>query len=612
LYGHIVQNWRLRSDLSESYVQAAKKLEAELGLAGLTWTIESLRSCETFLRTEEALQILVEKASVEKYSKELLDLTSQRARGFWADHQPEVKLRWQIITESNRILIKAAQIHQALKGELNARALFDRYVSEGSEDDTAWYELDLIQRHLDRDIHNFDIESQGHDSLLKLVAAAQHTYAETIHQLATRFVRAYESAGFTLPNIIQQIDTYHHFVEPASSERSVAYFLVDAFRYEMACELCNQLPEDWKHELNPVIAIPPTVTEVGMAALMPAAGNGMGLSSARAGKLSITIQKQVLKNRADRVKYLEKNGALPAAVIELNQIAPLKDKTLRNNLKTARLVVVTVSDEIDGMWENQPHMARQLQDHIFDQLRRGIRSLFNLGIGKVIITADHGFLAGDKLMVGEPLDPPGGETADLHRRVWVGKGGAKVAECLRKSVSSFGLSGDLELVTPYGMSTFKVPGGSNEYFHGGLSLQELVIPVITISAGKAKNDLETPPFRWTIMPGSKQISTRFFSVTVKGDAGGLLSMITPPRVRIELRAGSQIISTPIAATYGFNAVTHDVAMKFEVDNPGSLTANTITMQITDIPASEVATIYLLDEFGTSLCPEIEIPINVVM
>jgi hypothetical protein len=230
----------------------------------------------------------------------------------------------------------------------------------------------------------------------------------------------------------------------------------------------------------------------------------------------------------------------------------------------------------------------------------------------VIITADHGFLAGDKLMIGEPLDPPGGETADLHRRVWVGKGGAKVAECLRKSVSAFGLGGDLELVTPYGMSTFKVPGGSNEYFHGGLSLQELVIPVVIISAGKVKNDLETPAFRWTITPGSKQISTRFFSVTVKGDASDLLSMVAPPRVRIELRVGSQIISMPISATYGFNEVTHDVVMKFEVDTPGSLTANTITMQITDIPSSEVATIYLLDEFGTSLCPEISIPISVVM
>jgi len=609
---HIVQTWRLRRDLAESYVQFAKKLEAELGLGSLPWAIETLRSSETFLRLEGILQVLVEKALAEKPTKDLLDLAYQRLNGFWANQQPAVKQRWQVIAGAAQILIQAAHTRQSLKGELTAAILFKRYVGEGVHADTAWCSLDTAQRHLERDVHNFDLDPQAHDSLLKLVAAAQQSYADTAHQLAGCFVHVYEAAGFNLAGVTQQADVYHDFVEPAAPDGTVAYILIDAFRFEMARELCTQLPEDWKVELTPGLATPPTITEVGMAALMPGAEKGLALVPAGNSKLGVTILRNLLRNRPERVKYLEQKGVSPVVVVELNQIAPLKDKNLRNSMKAARLVVVTATDEIDGLWENQPHMARQLQEHIFDQLRRAIRSLFVLDISKVIITADHGYLAGDRLMVGEALDAPGGETADLHRRIWVGKGGAVVPASLRKPLSAFGIGGDLELVTPYGMSTFKVQGGSTEYFHGGLSLQELVIPVISVSPGKAKTSMETPAFRWTVTPGSKQISTRFFSVTVKGEAGDLFSLVAPPRLRVELRVGSQIISLPIAASYGFSEVTRDVTMKFETDVPGSLAANTITLQITDIPPTDSVALFLLDELGASLCPEIKMPINVAI
>ena len=53
--------------------------------------------------------------------------------------------------------------------------------------------------------------------------------------------------------------------------------------------------------------------------------------------------------------------------------------------------------------------------------------------------------------------------------------------CMRTPIASFGLSGDLELVTPYGLAWFKVQGGSMVYSHGGLSLQEIVVPVLMVS-----------------------------------------------------------------------------------------------------------------------------------
>jgi len=606
----VVQSWRLRRDLSSSYVQAAQKAENEFGVANLPLTIESLRSGETFERAEKILQNLTERALTENPSQDFQSLAIQRMDGFWSMQKPEIRLRWQVIASAAQILTRSEPIRQSLKEQLPAITLFNNYTGQSQESKAAWCELDTIQRGLERELHNLDLDPNENDTTLKLVAAAQHSYAETVHLLADRFIRAFELAGFTIPEVFQQANIYHGFVEAALSEARVAYFLVDAFRFEMGRELCAQFPEDWKVEISPAVATPPTITEVGMAALMPGAEKGLAVEPAGNGKLGVTVVGNLLKSRSDRIRHLEIKVQASTAVVELNQIAPLKDSSLRTSLKSAQLILVTATDEIDGLWENQPAMARQLHEHVFDQLRRGLRTLFGLGISRAIITADHGFLIGDRLMKGVALEAVGGDTADLHRRVWIGKGGAVVSECLRKPLSAFGIGGDLELVTPYGMMCFKTPGGSTEYFHGGLSLQEIVIPVLTITSRGARTPLETLGFHWTITPGSKQITTRFFSVTVQGQVADLLSV--PPRVRVELRVGSQIFSTPITATYGFNEVTREVTMRFEPEKPGQLMPNTITLQITEVPDADSIKVFLLDELGASLCPEIEVPISITI
>ena len=43
----------------------------------------------------------------------------------------------------------------------------------------------------------------------------------------------------------------------------------------------------------------------------------------------------------------------------------------------------------------------------------------------------------------------GGETADLHRRVWVGHGGNADDAFLRAPLSALGMQGDFDLATPW-------------------------------------------------------------------------------------------------------------------------------------------------------------------
>src|SRR5260370_25717083 len=108
------------------------------------------------------------------------------------------------------------------------------------------------------------------------------------------------------------------------------------------------------------------------------------------------------------------------------------------------------------------------------------------------------------------IDAPGGKTADLHRRVWVGQGGTSDTSFLRTSLSSLGIDSDFDIATPASFAIFKVPGGNLLYFHGGLSPQELIVPVVVMTS-RARASEPTTGIAWSLTPGTAKLTTRFFS-----------------------------------------------------------------------------------------------------
>ncbi len=88
-------------------------------------------------------------------------------------------------------------------------------------------------------------------------------------------------------------------------------------------------------------------------------------------------------------------------------------------------------------------------DTVIDNLARAIRRLAGAGVGRTVVTADHGHVffpvARDESMKTEA---PGGATVDLHRRCWIGRGGATPAGTIRVSASALGYAADFDLVFP--------------------------------------------------------------------------------------------------------------------------------------------------------------------
>lgn len=583
--------WRNRRDLASSFVEWSIRIQNELSIGSLNIDLARLAESETFLIAEQHLQSLVEEALLKRVSSTLLELARSRIAGFWSSQQPEVKMRWEITLNAGRVLDEAARIEIGLKGkQWSASKLFAQYVFG----DSPWCNLDTAQRHLERDIHRYAVDLQSHDSLHRLIVRASQQYASTVNSLAEQFVRAFKDEQFELADVQLQTDIYRDHVAQRVQKTRVAYILVDAFRFEMAREfhmLVQSGETNWDSELIPAVATPPTITDVGMASLMPGAEDGIVLQAEK-GTLVPYIGGIAVRNAKARFDRLNATLGEDALIIPLDDIAPLRQRGLSNKLNKARMVVVTASDDIDGLGENMPQKARRSMDEVFSLLRRGLSALFSAGIQEIVISADHGFLLADRLDDSQKIDAPQGNQQLLKRRVWVGRGGAEHPAVMRAHLSAFGIGGDLELVTPYGLSAFKVQGGNTEYFHGGLSLQELIIPILIVSPTASATQTIQAEIQWNLTLGSHKITSPYVSVTIEGSSSQLLP-VDPPTIRVEIRDQDQILSVPVSASYGFQDATKDVKLRVGKSSQ-AIEKNTVMVLLSERPAAHSVEVQLLD------------------
>jgi len=589
---HLARNWRNNRDVRDSYVTAATKVEKDRGINKLQLPVELLKESETFLGVEKKLLQYVESELLQKATPDLLKFTEYRLSRFWPDVIPGIQARWALISSAAEVLLEADRVSKALKtAPTNVPALIKAY----ADDDEPWCLLDTHHRHMESRKYNFDFTADGeHETLDQLLIKAEQRYTEVGSAMAKIFVTCFSKAKHPIKGLARQRETFDKQVKPLLDEGKVAYVWVDALRFEMARELCRVLAEDFKLEIRPVIGEIPTITEIGMAALLPKAEGSLKVVAVGGGKLALEIDGEVIKDRKDRVSFLKEHAGVPVFEGKLEDLLPKASKRMKDGIQTAQLILVT-SQEIDDLGEkdNTPQARLQI-DGVLSQLRRGVRVLADQGIKSIVLAADHGHLFADEISDDMKIDSPGGKVEDLHRRVWVGIGGNTESSCLRAPLSSLGVDSEFDISTPLTFAVFRAKGGARAYFHGGLSPQELVVPIVTMCSA-VKTTAPTTGIQWTLTPGTPKLTTRFFSVQIAGtQSESSLFGFEPPKVRIELRANKKSISRPVSASYGFEDATGEVTLRLAEGDKKRIEPNTVTVVIPDEVPQKTVGVYLLD------------------
>jgi len=285
---------------------------------------------------------------------------------------------------------------------------------------------------------------------------------------------------------------------------------VDALRYELGSELLEALrPVAEELHLEAAVAAAPTITQVGMANLLPDAASSLrvGLEGER---ITVTVGGTDVKDVPDRRDLLRaRHGAV--ADLDLNDAAQKGEKALTKAIGDVDLVLVR-SQEVDAAGESGLlSVAWSHFETVINLLASVVARLAQAGVERVVISADHGFIAlGQDLGSQRVVDPPAGAEGALKRRVFVGRGGVPNPATVRIPLAECGVTSDLDIVVPRGLAVFRASGG-RQFFHGGLSPQELVVPVIVAELAKAP---EPQKLEIGVQVAGDRITTGVFAATL--------------------------------------------------------------------------------------------------
>jgi hypothetical protein len=559
---------RLRASFASAYPHMADHVEKELGLGNAAIATEALGSIDTFRFEERALLSHCGELIAEKEFEEALAIIAERESSFWLDRDVARKAQWEACRRMAELGSVAVAVRAATAKLGNGPGSWiDAYTSKDG-----WYRMDQAQRRLEVLITKLEEEPQE-----RPLGVVRRAYEDACHAMAEGFTRTLAKAKWTVTGTLHQTSVYSEVV--ADRPKPVAYFLVDAMRFEMGVELAERLPKNSDVSVRHAICALPSITPIGMAALEPGASASFSVMEEH-GVLGARIDDAFLPDSTARKKFA--SGRVPKLVhLGLDELLSLQASKLAKKIEGAKIIVVK-SQEIDHAGEGGfTHQARQVMDTVIDNLARAIRRLAAAGVEHSVVTADHGHLFfpvdRDESM---RIEKPGGNEIELHRRCWIGRGGATPAGCIRVDAAALGYASNLEFVFPVGSGVFKA-GGDLAFHHGGASLQELIIPVLTVRLKVKESAPPTAgPITATGLPDA--VTNRIFSVILQ--LGQNLSLFSGAMVvrPLLMASGKQVGSVGMAIDTELDRATGCVKLQ-----PGKPT--TIAFLLTDesVPALRV-------------------------
>ena len=383
------------------------------------------------------------------------------------------------------------------------------------------YEMDSFYRHFH---YAFGCTLKDSNPLLedKLKQAAE--YVEGLYQnwylkeLTGCWTNAISdnlaSLGY-VSEIGKQRDFYSRYIRPLVGKNTRAFVIIsDALRYEVAAELCDTLIRTTKGtaKLEAMQAIFPSITKFGMAALLP--GRKISVDE----DMGVYVEDMSTNSTQDREKVLCA-GNPNSVAIQYNDVLSMK-RPERRELVSGIEVVYIYHNTIDAIGDKAPTENKVFAacEDTIQEISNILRIIVNDMQGTdIFITSDHGFLytyrpltEGDKISKNTFT----GKVYEVGRRYALTEPSA-TGEYLLPVQLDGEISGiPVKGYTPQDSTRIKISGGGENYVHGGVSLQELCVPVVVFKnlRTSSKKYVEVSNAELKLLSESRKVSNLLFSL----------------------------------------------------------------------------------------------------
>lgn len=493
------------------YIDYAERLESkeELDLRAACAGITDLGQRETFPFEERSVFAQAVDAFQRDNVDKLRQILNGREKSVWSG-RGESRSQWQLLRTAASLVQSCEDAERQLPDYSRSQdSLLDFYIG-------TLREVDRLQREFEQAAADYYGDSE--EQIAKVKQQARRVYRRLTDRVQELFMRHLEKVGWPPTGRLANADLFDKVVAPKLQEsgRRVALLLVDALRYELGVALQQQLSSEGQVDLQAAFAQLPTITPVGMASLLPGAGQGLTLRR-KENALLPALGEQPLTTVNQRMEVLRKRYGQRFEEIRLNDFTQGK----RTLSETVELLVIR-SNEMDNDFESNPETAPSLISRTFQQIRIALRKLRTLGFHDAIIATDHGFYLNTAVEAGDKCSKPAGNWVTLHDRFVLGAGSTDAANLILPA-EQLGIRGDFsDAGCPRALIAYQ---GGITYFHGGASLQEAVVPVIGIRLATVADSATSrqPTVTLTYKRGAKRITTRLPIIELTIGTGDLFS-----------------------------------------------------------------------------------------
>ena len=407
------------------------------------------------------------------------------------------------------------QNHMAAFHTVEAKAVWKEYTQD-------YYQMDTYYRNFHMEFQRaLHVMNPQLDDGFKAVAEKveglyNHWY---LNQLSACWTKASENdlkETGTISGISKQENFYSEMVRPADTR--VFVIVSDALRYEVAAALADQLRRETQSKvtLDSRQGIFPTITKFGMAALLP--HKELTVQHKSGGQLQVLVDGQP-SEAGDR------DGILKAAnkqsiTLKYKDIIDMK-RADRAALVKGMEVVYIYHDRIDEASHSDDASVFAACEQAIQEIKTMIRIIVNeFGGIRIMVTADHGFLYTYSALQEDSKvsSDNGSRTVEMGRRYVIAQRDATAEELMpvrflndKTPYSGFAPRENIRL---------KMSGAGINFVHGGVSLQEMVVPVIDYRYLRNESKdyrhnrekYDTKPVTVSLISATRKISNMLFAL----------------------------------------------------------------------------------------------------
>ena len=455
----ICDQLRNRIDLRERYVIAANRITEQLGLNEAFAKAKHLGERVTFNFENNVEYDRFISCLKEGKSDDARAMLEKNKKDVWYQEDAEVATFWRLAEQVIRLVVC---INKGIKVDGSLKELIQWYANSGCEADGAF--------------RKYHTERLGAMSMPRQEKELMEYLNSQYRDFTERAVKVYQESILQLKDEKElRNQGGPELVYPALKEgKRVVFVTVDAFRYEMGKTFAQSVERSFRDRVTfvPKVSYLPSVTRFGMA-------NHLAdiVLCQQAGKLEPMIEQDIVSTTTDRINYLKKTTQAEVQDIRLDEFdaTAVEDSTRLLVVRSLAIDSAGEKDKLNGLATMEREMIR---------LAKMLDDCKKLKFDLAILVADHGFMLQPFFRKGDLIEKPAGSDIVLtESRVLAGS--INDSEYTQTFTPSE-LGANVSVMKLSYAKNFTVFTNGEVYFHEGLSLQENVVPMITVRLQEEK------------------------------------------------------------------------------------------------------------------------------